>query len=65
MKIKRLSQVRSTSPMLSQCRGIVPDYVVWLIIGIAILVIISLAIFLLKGQGGNIIDKIKGLFGGI
>ena len=32
---------------------------------IAVLVIVSLAIFLLRGQGETLIDKIKGLFGGV
>jgi hypothetical protein len=45
-------------------RGIVADYLPWLIIGIAVLVIIILGIFVLKGQGGNLIDRIKDLFGG-
>lgn len=46
-------------------RGIVADYIPWLIIGIAVLVIISLAIYLLRGQGETLIDKIKDLFGGV
>lgn len=46
-------------------RGIVADYIPWLIIGLAVLVIISLAIFLLRGQGETLIDKIKDLFGGV
>jgi len=46
-------------------RGIVADYIPWLIIGLAVLVIVSLAIFLFRGQGETLIDKIKGLFGGI
>lgn len=46
-------------------KGIVADYIPWLIIALAILVIVSLAIFLLKGQGGNLMDKIKDLFGGV
>ena len=65
MKSKRLSQVQSTSSLMSQRKGIVADYIPWLIIGIAILVIVSLAIFLMRGQGEGLIDKIKGLFGGI
>lgn len=44
-------------------KAIVVDYLPWLIIGVAVLVIITLGIFLLKGQGGNLIDKIKDLFG--
>ncbi len=50
--------------MNKQKRGIVADYIPWLVIGIAILVIITLAVFLLKGQGAELIQKIKSLFGG-
>jgi len=46
-------------------RGIVADYIPWLIIGIAVLVIISIAIFLMRGQGEGLIDKIKELFSGV
>ena len=46
-------------------RGIIADYIPWFIIGIAVLVIVSIAIFLMRGQGESLIDKIKGLFGGI
>lgn len=46
-------------------KGIVADYIPWLVIGIAVLVIVMIAIFLLKGQGTNLIDRIKNLFGGI
>ena len=65
MRTKRLSQVQSTSSLISQRKGIIADYIPWLIIGIAVLVIVSIAIFLMRGQGESLIDKIKGLFGGI
>jgi len=62
---KRLSQVQSTSSLMSQRKGIIADYLPWLIIGIAVLAIIFIAIFLLRGQGESLIDKIKDLFGGV
>ncbi len=45
-------------------RGIVADYIPWLIIGLAVLAIIMIALFLLRGQGEGLIDRIKNLFGG-
>jgi hypothetical protein len=46
-------------------RGIVADYIPWLIIGLAILAVVMIAIFLLREQGTGLIDKIKSLLGGI
>ncbi|MBI2043510.1 hypothetical protein HYT25_03925 [Candidatus Pacearchaeota archaeon] len=43
-------------------RGIISDYLPWLIIGIVVLVIILLAIFILREKGISLIDKIKNLF---
>jgi hypothetical protein len=45
-------------------RGIVSDFLPWLLIGVAILVILMITIFVLKGTGFSLIDKIKGLLGG-
>ncbi|GIU68521.1 MAG: hypothetical protein KatS3mg001_371 [Candidatus Pacearchaeota archaeon] len=43
-------------------RGIVSDYLPWLLIGIAILVILMISIFLIKERGTSLIDQIKNLF---
>lgn len=43
-------------------RGIVSEFLPWLLIAIAILVILMITIFILKGQGVSLIDKIKGIF---
>jgi hypothetical protein len=43
--------------------GIVADYLPWILIAIAVLVILMISIFILKGQGVSIIDKIKNLLG--
>ena len=45
-------------------RGIIADYLPWILIAVAVLVILMVAIFLLRNQGVSFIDKIKGLFGG-
>jgi hypothetical protein len=45
-------------------KGIVSDFLPWLLIGIAILVIFMISIFLLKGKGFEFIDRIKDLFRG-
>ena len=47
------------------CRkGIVSEYLPWIIIAIAVLVVLLVAAFFLRGQGINLIDKIKGIFSG-
>lgn len=45
-------------------RGVISEYLPWLLIGIAILVIIMISIFLLKGKGLEFIDSIKNIFKG-
>ena len=43
-------------------KGIVSEYLPWLLIGIAILVILMMSIFYLRMEGFTMIDKIKDLF---
>ncbi len=45
-------------------RGIITEYLPWILIAVAILVIIMIAIFLLRGKGISLIDQIKNLFKG-
>ncbi|HTZ41969.1 MAG TPA: hypothetical protein VMC07_02050 [Candidatus Omnitrophota bacterium] len=45
-------------------RGIVSEFLPWLLIAVAILVILMITIFILKGQGSSLIDKIKSIVGG-
>ena len=45
-------------------RGIIADYLPWLLIGVAVLVILLLTLFVLKGEGVTLIDRLKGLLGG-
>jgi len=43
-------------------KGIVTEYLPWLLIAIAVLVILTIFIVVLKGQGTTLVDKIKDLF---
>ncbi|GAH12481.1 unnamed protein product [marine sediment metagenome] len=43
-------------------RGIISDYLPWILIAVAVLVILMITIFLLKGKGTSLIDTIKNLF---
>jgi Na+-driven multidrug efflux pump len=43
-------------------RGIISDYLPWLLIGVAILAILMISIYFLRGEGITMIDKIKDLF---
>jgi hypothetical protein len=43
-------------------RGIVSEYLPWLLIGLAVLVVIMISIFILKGKGIGFIEQIKNLF---
>ena len=45
-------------------RGLVSEYLPWIIIAIAVLTILALSAFFLRNQGVNLIDKIKNLFVG-
>lgn len=44
-------------------KAIVADYLPWLLLAVAILVILLIAIFVLRGQGTSLIDKLKSIFG--
>ncbi len=43
-------------------RGIISDYLPWILIAVAVLVILMITIFLLKERGISLIDQIKNLF---
>jgi len=47
---------------LKNCRGIVTEYLPWLLLALIILVILVLGIFVMKGEGESLIDKIKNIF---
>jgi len=42
-------------------KGVVADYLPWVLIAVAVLAIVMAAIFVMKGQGFSLIDKIKDL----
>ncbi len=46
-------------------RAIISEFLPWLLIALAVLAILMITIFILKGQGFSLIDKLKGLFGGV
>ena len=43
-------------------KGIISDYLPWILIAVAVLVILMITIFILKGKGVSLIDQIKGIF---
>ncbi|MFH1326595.1 MAG: hypothetical protein ABIH59_00520 [archaeon] len=43
-------------------RGVASEYLPWILIAVAILVILMITMFLMKDQGLSLIDKIKNLF---
>ena len=43
-------------------RGIISDYLPWLLIAIAVLAILMITILVLKDKGISLIDSIKNLF---
>ena len=42
-------------------RGIVSEFLPWILIAVAVLAILMITIFVLKGQGFSLIDKLKGI----
>ena len=45
-------------------KGIISDYLPWLLIAVAILAVVMVAVFVLKDKGISLVDAIKNLFGG-
>jgi len=45
-------------------KGIVADYLPWILIAVAVLAILMISIFFLREQGVSLIDRIKDLFSG-
>jgi len=42
-------------------RGIIADYLPWILIAVAMLVIIMISIFVMKGRGISLVDQIKNI----
>jgi hypothetical protein len=51
--------------MVKSNRGIVSDYLPWVLIAVAVVAIVTISILLLKDKGIILIDRIKSLLGGI
>jgi hypothetical protein len=45
-------------------RGLITEYLPWLLIGIAVLAIVMISIFVLREKGTSLVDTIKDLFKG-
>jgi len=43
-------------------RGVISEYLPWLLIALAVLAIVMITVFLLKEKGFSLIDQIKDLF---
>ena len=43
-------------------KGVIAEYLPWLLISLAILAIVMITIFFLKQEGISLIDKIKNIF---
>ncbi|MCW8965410.1 MAG: hypothetical protein OQK82_01790 [Candidatus Pacearchaeota archaeon] len=43
-------------------KGIVSEYLPWLLIGVAVLVILMITVYYLRGEGITLIDRLKDLF---
>jgi len=46
-------------------KGVISEYLPWLLIAIIVLAIMMFAIFVMKDKGFSFIDKIKNLFRGV
>ncbi|MCK5149773.1 hypothetical protein KAJ87_02515 [Candidatus Pacearchaeota archaeon] len=45
-------------------KGIITEYLPWILIAVAILAVLMITIFLLRGKGTSLIDQVKNLFRG-
>lgn len=45
-------------------RGVISDYLPWILIAVTVLVIVVVAIFVLRGKGVSLIDTIKNMTSG-
>ena len=45
-------------------QGVISEYLPWILIAVAVLVVLMITIFLLREKGVSIIDQIKNLFRG-
>jgi hypothetical protein len=50
--------------MRNRKKGVVSEYLPWILIALAVLAIILISAFLMKGKGFEFIDQIKNIFSG-
>jgi len=43
-------------------RGVISEYLPWILIALAVLAIVMISIFVLKGKGNALVDLIKNMF---
>ncbi len=58
-------EIFSTKIFTKGKRGIIPFYVIAILIAVAIIAIIMITIFVFKGKGVSLIDQVKDLFKGV
>jgi hypothetical protein len=46
-------------------KGVIEDYLIYILLGLFALALAMIYIFVLKGTGTSLIDKIKNLFSGV
>ena len=46
-------------------KGVIAEYLPWILIAVAVLAVVMIAVFFLQEGGFNLIDKIKDLTGGV
>lgn len=45
-------------------RGVIADYLIWIILAVAVIAIVTIIIFIQKGTGESLISKLGNLFKG-
>ncbi len=45
-------------------RGIVSEYLPWVLIAVAVLAILSISIFILRDSGSSLVDSLRRILGG-
>ena len=63
MGFQRNVYKRKMTKMNMKKRGIIKDYLPWILIAVAVLVLAGIAIFVLRGEGSTLIARIKDLLG--
>lgn len=49
----------------SKKKGVITEYLPWILIAVAVLAIVMIAVFFLREGGFNLIDEVKDLMGGV